>query len=236
MQRAVNSEVSLTPEIVLAAYAQGIFPMAEAADDPQVFWMRPRRRGVIPLRGSGLVPGRGLHVARSLRRTLRRRLTRDGWTLGCDGAFDAVMDGCAARAETWINAPIRRVFAALHRLGHAHSVELHDPDGALAGGVYGLAMGGAFFAESMFSARRDGSKIALAELVARLEAGGFALLDTQYLTGHLASLGGIEVSDRHYATALAGALVTAAHHDVAFGPAPPDGAFCLGGSGRDQGC
>ncbi len=236
MHRNRDGDMSLTPEIILAAYAQGLFPMAGAADDPQVFWMQPHRRGVVPLAAAPIVSGGGLRLSRSARRGLNRRLVRDGWRMTCDTAFAAVINGCAARPETWINTPIRQVFDALHRLGHAHSVELWDAEGRLAGGVYGLAIGGAFFAESMFSARRDGSKIALAELVARLEAGGFLLLDTQYLTDHLASLGGIEIGRERYRALLSKALAAPARHGLAFAhhhPDTPSGAFCLGaGWGR----
>lgn len=199
----------LSADLILRAYAGGIFPMAESADSGAVHWFEPRRRGIIPLDG--------FHAARSLIRSYRR----GGWRFRCDSAFDAVLAGCADRAETWINPDIAQVFGDLHQLGYAHSVEVFDEDGALAGGVYGLAMGGAFFAESMFSRRRDGSKLALAELVARLRAGGFGLLDTQYLTPHLARLGGIEISRLEYRRRLAGALQAPADHARAFAPLNP---------------
>lgn len=207
--------MELTPEVILAAYAQGYFPMGEDADSETLHWFEPQRRGVMPLGG--------FRVSRSLLRTRRRGRFR----FSCDRDFAGVMAGCAARDETWINPPIREVFMALHDQGLAHSVEVHEK-GRLVGGVYGLAMGGAFFAESMFSRRTDGSKLALAELVARLKGAGFTLMDTQYLTPHLASLGGVEVSHAVYRGLLARALALAADHARAFAPENPlagDGAF-----------
>ena len=203
----------LSPDLIVAAYAQGVFPMAESADSAEIHWFEPRRRGLLPLDG--------FHVSRSLGRSLRR----GAWRFTCDQAFAAVIAGCADRPQTWINPEIASVFVALHARGQAHSVEVWS-DGALVGGVYGLALNGAFFAESMFSRRTDASKLALAELVARLRAGGFALLDTQYLTPHLASLGGIEVPQPRYRRMLAAALATRADHARAFGTPGPvwDGA------------
>ena len=203
----------LTPELILRAYASGVFPMARSADDPEILWFEPRRRGVIPLEG--------FHVSRSLAR--RRRRGRYVFTANAD--FAGVVAACADREETWINGNIARVFGALHQAGLAHSVEVWTAEGALAGGVYGLAMGGAFFAESMVSRQTDGSKLALAELVARLRRGGCALLDTQYLTPHLASLGGVEISRQEYRARLAAALDLQPDMRAAFGPAAaPDGA------------
>lgn len=204
----------LTPELIVAAYVEGLFPMGLSADSPVVRWIEPQARGILPLDG--------FRVSRSLRRTRRRGAFR----FSCDTAFARVMAACADRAETWINPPIARVFAELHALGLAHSIEVWEGED-LAGGVYGLALGGAFFAESMVSRRTDGSKLALAELVARLRAGGYALLDTQYLTPHLASLGGIEVLRGTYQRKLAEALVAPADPARAFGAkaaAGPDGA------------
>jgi leucyl/phenylalanyl-tRNA---protein transferase len=143
----------ITPDILLRAYAMGIFPMAEGRDDATIHWIDPRRRGVIPLDR--------FHLSRSLRKHVRRA----EYTVTIDTAFDAVVDACAAREETWINPEIHALYRALFGLGHAHSVEVWQ-DGALAGGVYGVTLGAAFFGESMFSARRDGSKLALAWLVA----------------------------------------------------------------------
>ena len=213
--------MELTPSLIMAAYARGIFPMAESAESPDILWLEPRRRGIIPLRNTNAPDFGGtfgFHASRSLRRSLRR----GGWRFSCDQAFAEVVAGCADRHETWINAPIRRVFATLHRQGDAHSIEVWDNGGALVGGLYGLALGGAFFAESMFSRRRDASKLALAELVARLEGAGFALLDTQYLTPHLARMGGVEISRQTYHTTLAAALSLSARHELAFSPRNPD--------------
>ncbi len=183
----------LTPELLLAAYAQGVFPMAESRDDPEVFWVDPRRRGIFPLEG--------FRVSRSLARTLRR----DPFRVTFDADFVGVVQGCADRDETWISEPIAALYAELHRMGHAHSVEVWE-DERLVGGVYGVVLGAAFFGESMFSRRTDASKVALAHLVERLRAGRFALFDTQFLTPHLASLGAIEISRLEYRHRLAKAL------------------------------
>jgi leucyl/phenylalanyl-tRNA---protein transferase len=183
----------ISPELLLEAYRQGVFPMAEGRDDPEVFWVDPKRRGIIPLDG--------FHVSRSLARTLRQGRFR----VTFDTDFEGVVTGCAARDETWISAPIADLYAELHRRGHAHSVEVWDGD-VLAGGVYGVALGAAFFGESMFSRRTDASKVALVHLIERLRAGGFRLFDTQFLTPHLASLGGVEVSQAVYRRMLDEAL------------------------------
>lgn len=204
--------MELTPALIIRAYTSGLFPMGESAHSRRLHWFDPEWRGVLPLER--------FHAARSLRRSLRR----GGWRFSCDRAFAAVMAACADRNETWINPDITRVFNQLHAMGVAHSIELWHPDGTLAGGVYGLALRGGFFAESMFSRRTDASKLALAELVARLRRGGFTLLDTQYLTPHLESLGGIEISRATYREQLANALDTVADHAAAFGPANPDAA------------
>lgn len=198
----------LTPELIVRAYANGVFPMARAADDPELLWFEPRRRGVIALEQ--------FHVSRSLAK--RRR--RGGFGFSVNADFAGVLAACADRPETWINDDIARVFRALNAAGLAHSVEVWDGAGQLAGGVYGLALGGAFFAESMVSRVTDGSKMALAELVARLRWGGFVLLDTQYLTPHLQSLGGVEISRLEYRERLALALAAPADSARAFGPAP----------------
>ncbi|MGB3753423.1 MAG: leucyl/phenylalanyl-tRNA--protein transferase [Parerythrobacter sp.] len=184
---------TLSPDILLRAYASGIFPMAEARDDPEIFWLDPRRRGILPLDG--------FHTSRSL----RRRLRRGGHEVTVNSDFDGVLDGCAERDETWINDTIASLCRSLHRSGHAHSLEVRA-GGALVGGVYGIAIGAAFFGESMFSRRADGSKIALFYLVDRLRQGGFTLFDTQFLTPHLASLGGVEVSRAAYRALLGQAL------------------------------
>jgi len=189
--------IRLTPEILLQAYAAGIFPMAESADDPELFWVDPKRRGILPLDG--------LHVPRRLRRVLRRGV----FSVRCDTAFEAVMRSCAEASETrpttWINEEIVRLYAALHRMGNAHSVECRR-DGVLVGGLYGVALGGAFFGESMFSRATDASKVALVHLVARLKRGGFLLLDAQFITAHLARFGALEVPRAKYRRQLATAL------------------------------
>ena len=188
----------LDPEILLRAYSRGIFPMADSAESADIFWVEPKRRGALPL-GS-------FHLAKSLAKTLKS----ERFTLTADRAFDAVLNACAEpvaeRRDTWINPLISDAYRQLHRNGDAHSIEAWGPDGALAGGLYGVRIGGAFFGESMFTRQRDASKCALAALVARLHFGGFALLDTQFLTDHLASFGAREVSARAYRAQLASAL------------------------------
>ncbi|MGB3408354.1 MAG: leucyl/phenylalanyl-tRNA--protein transferase [Jannaschia sp.] len=183
----------LTAETLLMAYASGVFPMAEGRDDPEVFWVDPKLRGVVPLDG--------FHLSQSLAKTIRQRR----FLVTSDERFDAVVDGCADRDETWISGPIARLYSQLHRLGFAHSFEVWDGE-ELAGGLYGVAMGAAFFGESMFSRRRDASKVALAYAVSMLRTGGFHLFDTQFLTDHLASLGGIEISRDTYHARLRMAL------------------------------
>ena len=183
----------LTPEILLQAYRIGVFPMAEGCDDPRLYWFDPVQRGILPLDG--------FRISRSLRRRIRAMPFR----LTLDHAFSEVIAGCGDRETTWINAEITHLFETLHRLGHAHSIEVWEDD-TLVGGVYGLALGGLFCGESMFSRRRDASKIALAFLVTHLRACGFRLFDTQYITAHLASLGGIEIPRATYRALLADAL------------------------------
>jgi len=183
----------LSPELLLRAYAAGVFPMSEGRDDPRVFWVDPDRRGILPLDG--------FHLSRSL----RRAILRGPFELTLDLAFEDVVRGCADREETWINDNIFRAYFALHRQGHAHSIEAWEGD-RLVGGVYGVALGRAFFGESMFSAETDASKIALATLVAHLARTGFTLFDTQFLTDHLVSLGAVEISRTQYRQRLAEAL------------------------------
>jgi leucyl/phenylalanyl-tRNA--protein transferase len=187
----------LTAAVLLHAYAAGIFPMAESADDPELFWVDPTRRGIMPLDA--------FHVPRRLKRVLRR----DVFEVRCDTAFAAVMRGCAEASETrpstWINDEIVRLYTALAVRGAAHSVECWH-DGELVGGLYGVALGAAFFGESMFSRVTDASKVALVHLVARLRLGGYRLLDTQFLTPHLAQFGGIEITRARYHRLLAEAL------------------------------
>ncbi len=187
----------ITPEVLLRAYACCIFPMAESADDPNLFWVEPEMRGVIPLQG--------FRVASRLARTVRS----DAFAVTVNRAFKAVIAGCAApqpgRDETWINTRIRDLYVGLHELGHAHSVEVWSDDD-LVGGLYGVSLGRAFFGESMFHRARDASKVALVHLVARLIAGGFELLDTQYVTEHLRQFGATEIPRRRYTTLLDKAL------------------------------
>jgi len=198
---------TLTPDLLLRAYASGIFPMAEARDDPRLFWVDPPLRGVMPLDS--------FHISRSL----RRQILRMPCQVTFDRDFTGVVAGCADRAETWINAQIVDLCNKLHAQGHAHSVEVWDGE-TLVGGSYGIAIGGVYFAESMFSRSTDASKIALAYLIDRLRAGGFVLMDTQFLTDHLTSLGGVELARRTYHQRLARALdVRADFHRQ--GPVPP---------------
>lgn len=189
--------IALTPELLLRAYAAGIFPMAETADDPDVFWVDPEQRGILPLDG--------FHLPRRLARTLRQ----DVFDVRCDAAFEAVVRGCAEptpeRPKTWINEEIVRLYAALHRLGFAHSVEAWRGS-ELVGGLYGVALGAAFFGESMYSRVTDASKVALAQLVARLRLGGFRLLDTQFVTDHLQQFGALEISRAQYHRRLTAAI------------------------------
>jgi leucyl/phenylalanyl-tRNA--protein transferase len=187
----------LTPELLLHGYSIGIFPMAEHRDDPEIFWVDPRRRGVFPLDG--------FHISRSLSRAMRR--TR--FTITTNTAFNDVVTGCADRADTWINAEIFSLYAQLHALGHAHALEVWEDD-MLVGGVYGVTLGHAFFGESMFSRRDNASKIALACLVDRLNRGGFTLFDTQFLTPHLASLGAQEITRAAYHARLEMAMMKTA--------------------------
>src|SRR5882757_3771609 len=184
-----SASSEITPEMLLRAYACGIFPMAESVDDPTLFWVEPERRGIIPLEG--------FQISSRLARTVRS----DTFTVSINTAFKAVIDGCAepqpGRDNTWINKRIRDLYTGLHEIGHCHSVEVWR-DGDLVGGLYGVSLGRAYFGESMFHRVRDASKVALVHLVARLIAGGFVLLDTQYVTEHLRSFGAVEISRRRY--------------------------------------
>ena len=183
----------LDPRLLLQGYAAGIFPMADSREAAELFWVEPRSRAVIPLEK--------FHVSRSLRRTIRS----GNFVVTMDRDFPAVIGGCADREETWINAEIERAMLALHSSGHAHSIEVWS-GGALAGGLYGVKLGRAFFGESMFSRATDASKVALAWLVARLRTGGYTLLDCQFMTSHLASLGAVNISRKAYVSLLSGAL------------------------------
>ena len=193
----MNGEIDLTPELMLRAYAVGIFPMAQSADDERLAWFDPDPRGILPLKR--------FHLSRRLARTVR---TTD-FRVTADTDFAAVIDGCAgggfSRPSTWINQPIRTLCLELHRLGHAHSIEVRH-GGRLVGGLYGVALRGAFFGESMFSTATDASKVALVHLVARLLRGGFTLLDTQFATDHLAQFGATEIPRGEYRRRLAEAL------------------------------
>ena len=197
----------LTPEILLHGYSIGIFPMAEHRDDPEIFWVDPRRRGVMPLNG--------FHISRSLARAIRRSPFHH--TINRD--FRAVVAGCADREDTWINAEITALYTALHRAGYAHSLEVWDGD-ALVGGVYGVTLGRAFFGESMFSRSTDASKLALAHLTDHLARCGFRLFDTQFITPHLGRLGAVEIPRRQYRALLEDAMEDEA--DITRIPFDPD--------------
>jgi leucyl/phenylalanyl-tRNA--protein transferase len=192
-----NPLLEITPQVLLRAYACGIFPMAESADDPQLYWIEPQARGVLPLDA--------VTVPKRLQRTIRQA----PYQVLIDTAFEEVVEGCAAsrpgRRSTWINAQIRHLYRELHRQGHCHTVEVWH-EGRLAGGLYGVALGGAFFGESMFSNVRDASKIALVYLAARLIFGGFSLLDTQFVTDHLRQFGTIEVEKPEFHARLDAAI------------------------------
>ncbi len=207
----------ITPDILLRAYAMGIFPMAEGRDDPEIQWVDPRRRGILPLDG--------FHISRSL----ARRLRSGAFTVTADRAFTQVVEACAEREETWISHRIQALYEGLHALGHAHSVEVWA-ENRLVGGVYGVTLGAAFFGESMFSRVTDASKVALAHAVGGLQANGFRLFDTQFLTPHLASLGGIEIPRADYHKILAEAL----QHEARFDPAAYSSAASAGASGSTQ--
>ncbi len=185
--------MSLSPELLLHGYSIGIFPMAEHRDDPDLFWVDPKFRGVFPLDG--------FHISRSL----ARRIRRCGFSISINQDFEGVVDGCADRADTWINAELRDLYRQVYNAGQAHSLEVWEDD-QLVGGVFGVVLGAAFFGESMFSRRTDASKIALAYLVDRLRQTGFQLFDTQFLTAHLASLGAIEIPRSDYRKALEEAI------------------------------
>jgi leucyl/phenylalanyl-tRNA--protein transferase len=199
MANRESALIEITPEVLLKAYACGIFPMAESAEDPALYWIEPEMRGIIPLDR--------FHMTTRLARTVRS----DRFTVTINRDFDAVLDGCAepqpGRPRTWINARIRILYRKLYERRHCHSVEVYEGE-TLVGGLYGVTLGRAFFGESMFHRARDASKVALVHLIARLRAGGFKLLDTQFVTDHLKTFGAIEVPRRQYhkllETALAG--------------------------------
>ena len=217
----------LTPDLMLRAYAEGLFPMAETRDDPTLYWISPDARGVIPLDR--------FHVSHRLARTVRS----GRFTVTADAAFVGVLAACAApapgREDTWINTEIVSLYTALFEKGHAHSLECWH-GGRLVGGLYGVELGAAFFGESMFSRERDASKVALAHLVARLRYGGYELLDTQFITSHLASLGAEEIPRRAYMAKLKKAIAKKAVWP-GYCPAPSgstmgtSGALALGETG-----
>jgi leucyl/phenylalanyl-tRNA--protein transferase len=177
--------MDLTPELLIHAYSLGVFPMAESRDSEDILWMDPKARGIMPLNG--------FHVSRSL----AKAIARNDYEITLDAAFEDVMDACADRNETWISRKIRAAYIELFHRNHAHSLEVWR-NGDLMGGVYGVSLGSAFFGESMFSKQTNGSKIALAYLTTHLKSCGYALFDTQYLTDHLASLGGVEIGRTTY--------------------------------------
>jgi leucyl/phenylalanyl-tRNA--protein transferase len=197
MTRPYAPGYRIPTDLLLKAYASGVFPMAESASDPEVFWVRPESRGVIPLDG--------FHMPKSLRKAINRGSS----DIRIDTDFPAVIDACAeardVRPTTWINGPIREAYIELYRRGHCHSVEAWR-DGELAGGLYGVTLGRAFFGESMFSRVTDASKVCLAHLVERLRERGFVLLDTQFTTDHLKRFGAVDVPRRKYEVMLADAV------------------------------
>ena len=197
----------LDPRLLLQGYATGIFPMADSRDATELFWVEPRTRAIIPLDG--------FHLSRSLRRTIRA----SDFVVTRDQDFAGVIAGCADREETWINAELEHALLALHGSGHAHSIEVWR-DEALVGGLYGVSLGRAFFGESMFSRATDASKVAMAWLVARLKVGNFTLLDCQFMTDHLASLGAVSVPRETYVALLAAALGGPAGSAASPVPAP----------------
>ena len=215
--------IEITPQVLLKAYACGIFPMAESAEDNALYWIEPERRGILPLDR--------VHVPKRLARTIRG----GGFEVKVDRNFEAVIEGCAAprlgRRSTWINARIRGLYRELFALGHCHTIEVWQ-EGALVGGLYGVHLGRAFFGESMFSRVRDASKIALVYLIARLKYGGFTLLDTQFVTGHLARFGAIEVSRDEFQRLLEEALAGGFAHGRGSGGASAAAGGGGGGGGN----
>ena len=198
MANRESAFIEITPEVLLKAYACGIFPMAESADDPALYWIEPEKRGIIPIDR--------FHVPVRLARTVRS----DRFLVTVNRDFDGVIDGCAAalpnRPRTWINERIRALYRKLYERRHCHSIEVYE-DGELVGGLYGVTLGRAYFGESMFHRARDASKVALVHLAARLRAGGFRLLDTQFVTDHLKIFGAVEVPRRQYHKLLEAALI-----------------------------
>jgi leucyl/phenylalanyl-tRNA--protein transferase len=217
MSRATKPP-EITPDLVLQAYSIGLFPMSETAEQDHLFWVDPEARGIFPLEG--------LVVSRSLAKSVRS----DRYEIRIDSDFDAVIDGCAApaaeRGQTWINGPIRRLYRALFDRGDVHTVEAWF-EGHLVGGLYGVSLGAAFFGESMFHTSRDASKVALVHLAARLRRGRYRLLDTQFVTPHLESLGAVEVPRAKYKALLEDAVSASADRGGAFDRTPMRGAEAL---------
>ena len=203
---------TITPKILLQAYSVGIFPMAETAEDTALYWVEPDERGIIPLRG--------LRISHSLKKQVRKQ----PFEIRIDTAFSEVIEACAAktknRKSTWINARIRKLYNQLHKMDHCHSVECWQ-DSKLVGGLYGVKIGAAFFGESMFSRVTDASKVALVHLVARLNAGGFQLLDAQFMNPHLKTLGAIVISKADYKELLPSAIEASADFNKFTGDGDP---------------
>jgi leucyl/phenylalanyl-tRNA--protein transferase len=217
----------LSPELLLCAYASGVFPMANDRFDPTIHWIEPRRRGILPLEA--------FHVPKSLRKVIRQAR----FETRVDSAFAQVIEACAAsrpeRPRTWLNDELLELYCALHELGYAHSVEAWT-GGRLAGGLYGVSLGAAFFGESMFTHQRDASKVALVELVSRLRAGRYRLLDTQFVTDHLRRFGAIEVSRPAYRVLLRDAIESPATFYGVAGGVPSVAPWWSGSSaGRSSG-
>ena len=225
MANRESAFIEITPEVLLKAYACGIFPMAESAEDPALYWIEPEKRGIIPLDR--------FHVGTRLARTVRT----DRFMVTVDRDFDGVIEGCAAslpgRPRTWINDRIRALYRKLYERRHCHSIEVYDGDD-LVGGLYGVTLGRAYFGESMFHRTRDASKVALVHLVARLKAGGFRLLDTQFVTDHLKRFGAVEMPRRQYHKLLEAALVGESDF-LALGRGPLSGEQALAQLTRDKG-
>ena len=204
--------MEITPELLLQAYRIGVFPMGERRDDPKLYWLDPRMRAVLPLDR--------FHLPQRLRRTIRQ----GRFAVSADSAFADVVRACAepraGHPESWINEPIVELYSELHRRGHAHSVECRR-DGRLVGGLYGVAVGAAFFGESMFSRERDASKVALVHLVARLIKGGFRLLDCQFMTEHLRGFGAVEIARERFRVLLGAAIDRTASFQRELGDADP---------------
>ena len=218
MSRPAQS-FEITADILLRAYSIGLFPMAESSDSSTLFWVDPKERGIFPLDGPIL--------SKSLVKTVRS----DRFEIRADSNFDTVVAACASREKTWINAEIRRLYHELFSAGRAHSIEAFS-DGALVGGLYGVSLGAAFFGESMFHLARDASKAALVHLIARLRLGGYRLLDTQFVTPHLASLGAVEVSREAYLQMLGQALSIEADFNAWPTSRPMSGSEALAHLGR----